>query len=168
LELETAFLVGPGNKLGEPISIQNAEQHMFGMVIMNDWSARDIQNWEYVPLGPFGGKNFSTTISPWVVTFEALEPFRVKGPTQEPAPLTYLKDEDEKGANFDIQLEIQLGTPQMEEQNVPLATISKSNFKYMYWSMKQQLVHHAITGCNMQTGDLLGSGTISGPVRFTG
>jgi len=187
IELETAFVVGPGNALGNRISIQNAEGHMFGMVIMNDWSARDIQNWEYVPLGPFGGKNFGTTISPWVVPFAALEPFRsaysysppplpfvglgltislcssVQGPKQEPEPLDYLKDS--QAANYDIQLEIQLGTAKMTADKTPLATIAKSNFKYLYWSMKQQLVHHSVTGCNMQPGDLLGSGTISGPVR---
>jgi len=154
-ELETAFFVGPGNRLGEPITIQEAEDHIFGMVLMNDWSARDIQKWEYVPLGPFGAKNFATTISPWVVTMEALNPFRCKGPKQDPAPLAYLADESE--SSFDIQLEVTLKTKTSE----PLV-VTRSNFKYLYWSMKQQLAHHAVTGCNMTPGDLCGSGTISG------
>lgn len=159
IELEMAFFVGPGNKLGDRITMAEAEDNIFGVVVMNDWSARDIQNWEYVPLGPFNGKNFSTTVSPWVVTMEALEPFRVQGPTQDPAPLDYLKDESGKGANYDIQLEVQMGT----SKSNGLQTISRSNLKYMYWSMKQQLTHHSVAGCNMNPGDLLGSGTISGP-----
>jgi len=131
---------------------------MFGLVLMNDWSARDIQTWEYVPLGPFTAKNFSTTISPWVVTLEALEPFRTKSTVQsDPVPLPYLRDESP--ASYDIQLEVTL---QSTEMNKPFS-ISRSNAQYLYWTMKQQLVHHAVTGCNMCPGDLLGSGTISGP-----
>jgi len=157
IELETALFVGPGNKLGEPIKIDSCENHMFGMVLMNDWSARDIQAWEYVPLGPFGAKNFSTTISPWIVTFEALEPFRVEGPKQDPPPFPYLASN--KPGGYDIHLEVLLKTQKQTEPT----KISESNFKYMYWSMAQQLAHHTVTGCNMVPGDLLGSGTISGP-----
>ena len=155
-ELETAFIIGTGNNLGEPISVSDAEDHIFGMVLMNDWSARDIQQWEYVPLGPFNAKTFGTSISPWIVTMEALEPFRVKGPTQEPTPLPYLQ---QTGANnFDVDLQVAL-----KPANASSATtISRTNFKYMYWSMAQQLAHHTVSGCNTQTGDLMGSGTISG------
>jgi fumarylacetoacetase len=156
-ELEMGFFVGTPNKLGEPISIDEAENHIWGMVIVNDWSARDIQKWEYVPLGPFLAKNFATSISPWVVTMEALEPFRVKGPEQNPQPLSYLQTK--KPQAFDIQLDVQLKTASATE----FESISKSNFKYLYWNMVQQLVHHAVTGCTMRTGDLLASGTISGP-----
>lgn len=156
-ELEMGFFIGTPNKIGEPISMQEAEQHIWGMVIVNDWSARDIQKWEYVPLGPFLSKNFATSISPWVVTMEALEPFRVKGPVQDPQPLAYLQTQNAQA--FDIQLEVQLKTPSATD----FENISKSNFKYLYWSMAQQLVHHTVTGCAMRTGDLLASGTISGP-----
>lgn len=142
---------------GEPISVEEADQHIFGMVLMNDWSARDIQKWEYVPLGPFLGKSFATTISPWIVTMEALQPFKVPNVRQEPEPLIYLRHEDD--FNFDINLEVQLDA----SSNGNPVTISKSNFKYMYWTMKQQLTHHTVNGCNLQTGDLFGSGTISGP-----
>jgi len=151
-----AFFVGPSNQLGHRIPIGEAEDHIFGVVLMNDWSARDIQKWEYVPLGPFGGKNFGTSISPWIVTLDALEPFRVKRPTQDPEPLEYLRSNNPD--EYDIKLEVQLQT----EKGGPF-TISKSNHKHLYWSMPQQLTHHAVTGCNMQPGDLLGSGTISGP-----
>eukprot|EP01096_Ripella_sp_DP13-Kostka_P001774 TRINITY_DN1219_c0_g1_i1.p1 TRINITY_DN1219_c0_g1~~TRINITY_DN1219_c0_g1_i1.p1 ORF type:complete len:454 (+),score=210.22 TRINITY_DN1219_c0_g1_i1:95-1363(+) len=154
-ELEMAFFVGPGNQLGTRIPVENAEDHIFGLVAMNDWSARDVQKWEYVPLGPFCAKNLGTTISPWIVTLEALEPFRVKGPEQEPVPLPYLRDDS--AASFDINLSVSIQAPESEEMEV-----CKSNFKYMYWSMKQQLSHHTSTGCNMRPGDLLGSGTISG------
>jgi len=157
LELETALFVGPGNNLGHPITMDSVENHMFGIVLMNDWSARDIQSWEYVPLGPFLAKNFGTTITPWVVTFEALEPFRIVGPPQDPPPLSYLKSN--KPAAYDIHLEVYLKTQKLTEP----VKISQANYKYMYWSMAQQLVHHTVTGCNMSPGDLLGSGTISGP-----
>jgi fumarylacetoacetase len=158
-ELEVACFVGPGNALGDPIPISRAEDHIFGVVLMNDWSARDIQKWEYQPLGPFCGKNWATTISPWVVTLEALEPFRVQGPHQEPKPLEYLQDSTPSA--YDIHLTAAIQSEKMTSPQV----ISNTNFKYMYWSMKQQLVHHACGGCNMTTGDLLGSGTISGPTE---
>jgi len=161
-ELEMAFFVGPGNKLGDRINMSEAEDHIFGLVLMNDWSARDIQKWEYVPLGPFTAKNFATTISPWVVTLEALEPFRVPASAQtDPVPLPYLKDEHP--TSYDIKLEVSLQTAKLDKPFV----IARSNFQYLYWSMKQQLVHHAVTGCNMCPGDLLGSGTISGPTVDT-
>jgi fumarylacetoacetase len=155
-ELETAFVVGKGNASGEPISIGDAEDHIFGMVLFNDLSARDIQSWEYVPLGPFLSKNFASVISPWVVTLEALEPFRVKGPVQDPEVLPYLQSEGER--NFDIRLEVLI-----EPAGGAQSSICRSNFRYMYWNMSQQLAHHTVNGCNMRTGDLCGSGTISGP-----
>jgi fumarylacetoacetase len=161
-ELEIAYFLGPGNNLGEPIKMDKAEDHIFGIVVMNDWSARDIQAWEYVPLGPFGAKNFGTTISPWVVTLEALEPFKTEAPKQDPEPLAYLKAT--KPGAYDINLEVLLST---EKHPEPMR-ISQSNFKYMYWTMFQQLVHHTVSGCNMSPGDLLGSGTISGPGELYG
>jgi len=154
-ELETAFIVGEGNALGEPIAVADAERHIFGMVLLNDWSARDIQQWEYVPLGPFNSKTFATSISPWIVTLDALEPFRVAGPTQDPAPLAYLAQTAPHA--FDIGLEVALRIKDQAE-----ATISRTNFKYLYWSMAQQLAHHTVSGCNTRVGDLMGSGTISG------
>ncbi len=155
-ELEMAFVLCKENKLGQPIPVSEAEDYIFGLVLFNDWSARDIQKWEYVPLGPFLGKSFASTISPWVVTLDALEPFRVAGPPQEPEPLAYLRC---SGAhNFDIHLQVDIqpegGTP---------TRVCLSNFKYMYWNMCQQLAHHTINGCNMRVGDLCASGTISGP-----
>ncbi|XP_023249018.1 fumarylacetoacetase [Seriola lalandi dorsalis] len=157
IELEMAFFVGGGNKLGEPIPINKAHEHIFGMVLMNDWSARDIQAWEYVPLGPFLGKNFGTTISPWVVSMEALLPFAEPNSIQDPEPLPYLQHQD--AYTFNINLFVSLKGQGMAE----MATICKSNFKYMYWTMKQQLTHHTVNGCNVRPGDLLASGTISGP-----
>jgi fumarylacetoacetase len=157
-ELEMGFFVGPGNKLGEPIPIGNAAEHIFGMVLVNDWSARDIQKWEYVPLGPFLGKNFATSISPWVVTLDALEPFRCAGPPQdEQEPLPYLRSPGD--CAYDIRLEVLLQSTQMTEP----VRIATSNFSYMYWSICQQLAHHTVNGCNARPGDLMGSGTISGP-----
>jgi fumarylacetoacetase len=157
-ELEMGFFVGPGNALGEPIPISEAMDHIFGMVLVNDWSARDIQKWEYVPLGPFLGKNFATSISPWVVTTEALEPFRCAGPAQtDPKPLRYLQSP--RDCAYDINLEVKLQSEKMTDP----ATIATSNFKYMYWNICQQLAHHTVNGCNAQPGDLYGSGTISGP-----
>ncbi len=158
IELELAFVIGKENKLGEPINIENAEEHIFGMLLFNDWSARDIQRWEYVPLGPFLGKNFASTVSPWVVTMDALESFRVDGPEQMVEVLPYLKSEGKK--NYDIQLEVDLTTKEGST-----TTICKSNFKYMYWNMCQQLAHHTVNGCNMKVGDLCASGTISGPTQ---
>jgi len=157
IELEMAFLVGgPENALGEPIPIDRAQDRIFGMVLMNDWSARDIQKWEYVPLGPFLGKNFCTTISPWVVPMDALMPFVCANMEQDPKPLPYLQHED--NFNFDIKLEVALKVDGVEAPK----TITRSNFKNMYWTMKQQLTHHSVSGCNMRSGDLLASGTISG------
>ena len=156
-ELETAFVVGVPNALGEPIPVDAALDHVFGMVLMNDWSARDIQQWEYIPLGPFNSKTFATSISPWVVTMEALEPFRVEGPVQDPAPLPYLETSGPRG--YDIELEAML-----IHAGRSAATISRTNFKWMYWSIAQQLAHHTVSGCNTRVGDLMGSGTISGPV----
>lgn len=155
-ELEVGFFVGPGNELGQPIPISQAADHIFGLVLVNDWSARDIQRWEYQPLGPFLSKNLGTSISPWVVTLEALEPFRMAGPVQEPTPLPYLQSTGDWA--YDIHLEVQLQSQQMAS---PL-TICRSNFRHLYWNMAQQLAHHTITGCNLRPGDLLASGTISG------
>jgi len=159
-ELEMGFLVGPGNDLGTSIPIDRADEHIFGLVLVNDWSARDIQAWEYVPLGPFLGKSFATSISPWVVTLDALEPFRCAGPAQDdPEPLPYLRHTGR--CAYDIRLEVLL---QSEAMDSP-AAIATSNFKYMYWTVCQQLAHHAVNGCNLRPGDLLASGTISGPGR---
>ena len=154
-ELEMAFVLNKNTEIGESISTQEAEDAIFGMVIFNDWSARDIQSWEYVPLGPFLGKNFCSSISPWVVTLEALEPFRTASPKQKPEVLDYLKFEGDK--NFDINLEVYL-QPENGEENL----ICQSNYKYMYWNMAQQLAHRTINGCNVEVGDLYASGTISG------
>jgi fumarylacetoacetase len=155
-ELEMGVFVGSGNDLGEPIPIDRAAEHLFGMVLVNDWSARDIQKWEYVPLGPFLAKSFGTTISPWVVTFDALEPFRVSGPVQDPPVLDYLHCD--RPAAFDIHLEVALQPSGGEP-----TTICRSNFRHLYWSWLQQVAHHTSNGCNLRTGDLLASGTISGP-----
>jgi len=155
-ELEMAFITTDANNLGEPIPITDAEDYIFGLVLFNDWSARDMQKWEYVPLGPFLAKNFASSMSPWIVTLDALEPFRVESPKQNPTPLPYLQQEGKR--SFDIHLEVDL-TP---ENSTP-TTITKSNFKYMYWTMAQQLTHHTSNGCNVNSGDMMGSGTISGP-----
>ncbi|MCX7877290.1 MAG: fumarylacetoacetase [Ignavibacteria bacterium] len=156
-ELEMGFFIGTGNNLGEPVNITQAEDHIFGMVIVNDWSARDIQTWEYQPLGPFLAKNFATSVSPWIVTLEALEPFRTEGPEREFEPLDYLRNH--RRNSYDITLEVFIQTEGMNEPFL----ISRSNFKYLYWNMFQQLAHHTVNGCNLRTGDLLASGTISGP-----
>jgi fumarylacetoacetase len=158
-ELEMGVVVGQPSAIGETLAEAQAEEMIFGFVLLNDWSARDIQQWEYVPLGPFQAKAFATSISPWVVTREALEPFRVQGPVQDPAPLAYLKQAQPN--NFDLQLDVALRAAQMNEGE----RICRTNFKYMYWSSVQQLVHHASSGCAMNVGDLLGSGTISGPEK---
>lgn len=155
-ELETGFIIGRGNELGNSIPVNEAEQHIFGMVLVNDWSARDIQKWEYVPLGPFLGKNFATSISPWIVTLEALGPFKTKDISQVPEPLDYLKNKN--GFSYDINLEVGLRTGKLKDAYL----ISRSNFKYLYWDICQQLAHHTVNGCNVRTGDLLASGTISG------
>ncbi|MFL6540560.1 MAG: fumarylacetoacetase [Chthoniobacterales bacterium] len=158
-ELETAFLIGPGNSLGEPVPIARAHEHIFGIVLMNDWSARDVQTWEYQPLGPFLAKNFCTSISPWVVTLDALEPFRRPLSPQDPEPLEYLRASND--STFDINLEAQLQTAKLDAPH----TITRTNFQNLYWSIAQQLAHHTVNGCNLQPGDLLASGTISGPTE---
>ena len=158
-ELEMAFLIGPGNVLGEPVPIDRAQEHIFGMVLMNDWSARDVQAWEYQPLGPFLAKNFCTSISPWVVTMDALEPFRRPLPAQDPEPLEYLRAPGD--STYDIQLEASLRTTPTSAPHV----ITRTNFRHLYWSIAQQLAHHTVGGCNLQPGDLLASGTISGPTE---
>jgi fumarylacetoacetase len=157
-ELEMAFITTDANIMGENIPVNETEDYIFGMVLLNDWSARDMQKWEYVPLGPFLAKNFASSISPWIVTMDALEPFRTKGPKQEPTPLPYLQ---QKGKHaYDINLEVYI-----KPENVEETLVSKSNFKYMYWSMSQQLAHHTSNGCRVNSGDMMGSGTISGPTE---
>ncbi len=156
-ELETAFVVGKGNNIGQPIAVNNAFDHIFGMVLLNDWSARDIQKWEYVPLGPFNAKTFASEVSPWIVTMDALAPFKTSCPTQEPKPLAYLNEKETENS-FDINLSVELLPKNAESTTV----VCETNFKYMYWSMAQQLTHHTITGCKVEVGDMMGSGTISG------
>jgi fumarylacetoacetase len=156
-ELEIGFFVGPGNALGQPVPVSQAIDHIFGVVLVNDWSARDIQKWEYQPLGPFLAKNLATSISPWVVPMAALAPFRVPGPKQEPEPLPYLQSGDSWA--YDVHLEVSLQSQRMSRP----VTIARSNARHLYWNVCQQLAHHTITGCNMRPGDLLASGTISGP-----
>jgi|TARA_B110001469_G_scaffold14178_1_gene14338 fumarylacetoacetase len=154
-ELEMGFIIGKSTKLGDSVSTDAADEYIFGKVLFNDWSARDIQKWEYVPLGPFLAKSFASSMSPWVVTLEALEPFRIDGPTQEPTVLPYLNFKGSK--NYDINLEVSI-----QPENCKETVVSHSNFKYMYWNMNQQLAHHTVNGCNMNVGDLMASGTISG------
>jgi fumarylacetoacetase len=158
-ELEMGVVVGQSSRMGEMITESQAEEMIFGFVLLNDWSARDIQQWEYVPLGPFQAKAFATSISPWVVTREALEPFRLHGPAQDPVPLPYLRQAQPN--NYDLALDVGLRAGAMNEPQ----NICRTNFKYMYWSSVQQLMHHASSGCAMNIGDLLGSGTISGPEK---
>lgn len=155
-ELEMGFITFDGKPLGQSISTAEAEDYIFGLCLFNDWSARDIQKWEYVPLGPFLAKNFASSMSCWIVTLDALQPFACQTPEQEPEVLSYLKFEGLK--SYDINLEVAIAAP-----NCPEHTVSKSNFKYMYWNMAQQLAHHTVNGCNVRCGDLMGSGTISGP-----
>lgn len=154
-ELEMAFITTDANKQGKRVKVEDAEKHIFGMVLLNDWSARDIQAWEYVPLGPFLGKNFATSISPWIVTLDALQIFKTESPEQTPPPLPYLKTSGKY--SYDIHLEAHIATDKKDFQ-----TITKTNFKYMYWTMAQQLAHHTVNGCPVRSGDLMGSGTISG------
>ncbi len=156
-ELELGAFIGASNPLGQPIPVDEAAQHLFGMVLVNDWSARDVQRWEYQPLGPFLAKNFATSVSPWVVTLDALEPFRTAGPPQDPEPLAYLRGGAD--AAYDIHLEVWLQTPAMPRPK----RISATNARYLYWSVAQQVAHHTVNGCNLRPGDLLASGTISGP-----
>lgn len=145
-ELEMGFLVGPGSELGRPVPVTRAREHIFGLVLVNDWSARDIQRWEYQPLGPFNAKNFATSISPWVVTLEALAPFSCPAPVQEPEPLAYLRNAT--ASTFDIRLEVWLRAASMKEGR----RICESNFRHLYWTIEQQLAHHTITGCNLRSG----------------
>ncbi|HEX8735254.1 MAG TPA: fumarylacetoacetase [Pyrinomonadaceae bacterium] len=165
-EMEVGFFVGQGNNLGEPISIEDAEKHIFGLCLVNDWSARDIQAWEYQPLGPFLAKNFATSVSPFVVTMEALAPFRTKAferPDGDPPPLDYLSSAaNEQSGGFDVNLEVYIQTPKMREESVEPFLLSRSNMKDLYWTIGQMLTHHASNGCNLQTGDLMATGTVSG------
>jgi len=154
-ELEMAYIIGKKTSLGDTVKVENAEEYIFGKVLFNDWSARDIQKWEYVPLGPFLAKNFASSISPWIVTMDALEPFKVSGPEQTPKVLPYLEYKGER--NYDIGLQVAIKTESGQE-----SVVSNSNFKYMYWNMAQQLAHHTMNGCNINVGDMMGSGTISG------
>jgi fumarylacetoacetase len=165
-ELELGIFVGAGNSLGTPISMDQAEQHVFGICLLNDWSARDIQGWEYQPLGPFLSKSFATSISPWIVTLEALAPYRLPftRDADEPQPLPYLDSEHNRAAGaFDIQLKITLETPSMREAELPAHTICQTSYRHAYWTLAQLITHHTVNGCNLQAGDLLGSGTLSGP-----
>jgi fumarylacetoacetase len=170
-ELELGIWIGPGNALGEPISISEAAQHVAGYCLLNDWSARDIQAWEYQPLGPFLAKSFASTISPWVVMPEALAPFRIAQPPRpagDPAPFPYLYDEtDQREGAFDLELEVLLSTQAMREKGLPPHRVALSNTRYMYWTVAQMVAHHTSNGCNLQPGDFLGSGTLSGPDAAT-
>ncbi len=160
-ELEMAFVIGKETSLGQPISVADAEDHIFGLLLFNDWSARDIQQWEYQPLGPFLGKNFASCVSPWVVPLEALRNFRVAGPSQSPKPLPYLQTNGDH--NYDIQLEVAL-----QPEGQPPTTVARSNSRYLYWNVAQQLAHHTVNGCNVRVGDLMASGTISGEAPQSG
>ena len=161
-------MIGVGNELGTSIKCDDAKEHIFGVCLMNDWSARDIQAWEYVPLGPFLGKSFATTLSPWIVTIDALEPFLAKGPEQLPTPLDYLK-ENPSNMSYDINLQVKInGKLYMFVLYINQfidSLVCESNLKYLYWSFAQQLAHHTVNGCNMRTGDICGTGTISGPEK---
>jgi fumarylacetoacetase len=165
IELEMGFVTGPGNRLGEPISVADASEHIFGLVLVNDWSARDIQAWEYQPLGPFLGKSFATTISPWIVTLDALEPFRIEGPLQDPQPLEYLRTGDAWA--YAIELAVELQTARMRESGIAPARISQTTFRDMYWNVAQQLAHATANGAVTRPGDLFASGTISGSAPGT-
>tara|TARA_R110002073_G_scaffold118918_1_gene258835 strand:- start:784860 stop:786230 length:1371 start_codon:yes stop_codon:yes gene_type:complete len=168
-EMEMGVVVGKGNELGEPVSIEDAEDHMLGLCILNDWSARDLQKWEYVPLGPFLAKNFASTVSPYIVTMEALAPFRCEAQERDagdPQPLAYMdSDANRKAGGIDITVEVHIASAQMREQGMDPVHLSTANFKDMYWTLAQMLTHHTVNGCNLQSGDLLGSGTISGTTR---
>ncbi|MFZ6645900.1 fumarylacetoacetase [Undibacterium sp. TJN25] len=165
-ELEIGIFVGKGNELGDAVALDDAESHVFGLCLLNDWSARDIQAWEYQPLGPFLAKNFASTISPWIVTLEALAPYRLAWQREQadPQPMAYLDSASLRdGGAFDVQLEVLLQTAAMREQGIPAQSLSQSNFRHSYWSVSQLVAHHTVNGCNLQPGDLLGSGTQSGP-----
>ena len=166
-ELEIGIFIGAGNKLGEPIDIELAENHVFGFCLFNDWSARDIQAWEYQPLGPFLGKSFASTISPWIVTLEALAPYRAPftRPAEDPQPLVYLtSDSNSASGGLDIKLQVLIQTEKMRNDGLPPEKIADSNFIYSYWTVAQMVTHHTVNGCNLRPGDLLGSGTQSGPL----
>lgn len=165
-ELEVGIFVGPGNALEQPIPLEEAEQHIFGLCLVNDWSARDIQSWEYQPLGPFLAKSFATSVSPWIVTMEALEPYRVPQADRsedDPAPLPYLVSNDVTRSGLDITVEVLLQSEQMRQRNIGAVQLSRGNLRDLFWSIAQLLTHHASNGCNLRTGDLLATGTISGP-----
>jgi fumarylacetoacetase len=168
-ELEVAAFLGPGNPLGSPIPLAEAESHLFGLVLLNDWSARDVQKWEYQPLGPFLAKSFATSISPWVVTMEALAPFRVPAfarPAGDPQPLAYLTHADDREhGGIDLQLEVQLVTKAMREKRLEPFRVSRSNLRDVYWTLAQMVAHHSSNGCNLRPGDLIASGTVSGPEK---
>ncbi|HCB1212311.1 TPA: fumarylacetoacetate hydrolase family protein, partial [Klebsiella pneumoniae] len=167
-ELEMGILIGKGNEAGHRIPIAQADEHVFGLCLFNDWSARDLQAWEYQPLGPFLAKNFASTISPWVVTLEALAPFRrpFSRPESDPQPLPYLQDQANQSSGvLDVELEVYLSTEQSRQQKKDPALLSRSNFKEAYWTVAQLVAHHSVNGCNLQTGDLLGTGTLSGPAK---
>ncbi|NDP62506.1 fumarylacetoacetase, partial [Polaromonas sp.] len=166
IELELGIFVGTGNALGEPVPITQAEDHVFGLCLLNDWSARDLQAWEYQPLGPFLSKNFATTISPWIVTLEALAPYRLPfvRPEADPQPLPYLdSDSNRQQGALDIQLQVGLLTPRMREAGQADATLCRTSYRHAYWTVAQLVTHHTVNGCNLQPGDLFGSGTLSGP-----
>jgi len=167
--VEVGAFIGAGNSMADPVSISRAREHLFGLCLVNDWSARDVQKWEYQPLGPFLAKNFATTVSPWVVTMEALEPFRVAAATRadgDPAPLPYLSDDDDQAhGNLAITIETYLETTRMREAKLAPFLVSRGNFAGMYWTFAQMLAHHASNGCNLRPGDLIASGTVSGESR---
>ncbi len=166
IELELGVFIGQGNALGEPVAIGEAESHVFGICLLNDWSARDIQGWEYQPLGPFLAKNFATTISPWIVTLEALAPYRLPftRPEGDPQPLPYLDSEHNRAAGaFDIRLSVELQTPKMRDAGQAGHRLCETSYRHAYWTLAQMVTHHTVNGCNLQPGDLLGSGTLSGP-----
>lgn len=167
-ELEVGIFIGQGNRLGSAIPIKDAQTHVFGLCLLNDWSARDIQGWEYQPLGPFLSKNFASTISPWIVTLDALAPFRLPftRPLADPQPLPYLTDAaDRTSGGIDMALQVSLETQAMREQGRRLEMLAQSNLRYAYWTVAQMITHHTVTGCNLRPGDLLGSGTLSGPLE---
>ncbi len=166
IELELGIFIGSGNALGVPVAIGEAERHVFGICLLNDWSARDMQGWEYQPLGPFLAKNFATTISPWIVTLEALAPYRVAftRPEGDPQPLPYLDSEHNRAAGaFDIRLDVSLQTPKMREAGQAGHKLCETSYRHAYWTIAQMVAHHTVNGCNLQAGDLFGSGTLSGP-----
>lgn len=165
-ELELAVYIGTGNELGSPVGIDEAESHVFGIGILNDWSARDIQAWEYQPLGLFLAKNFASTVSPWIITLEALAPYRVPfgRPTDDPQPLPYLDSARQRAeGSLDIVLDLEIESARMREAGLPAAQVTRTNYRHAYWTVAQMIAHHTVNGCNLQPGDLLGMGTLSGP-----